>query len=190
MQNNIPNDAPEFTLPTPPKAPSVLSVLYKNLENVGFEEPAEYETNFSHVFNNYVPMTYSEEADSRITTISEYKDYFDEFANKFQDLAINTVEGLDVLDTFVQNIVDHASKIHENILTGTETYMPYLTKMDEDGTTVIPDEVILAIKIAITKPKENVPPMLVWVISSHTFKVNEEDQTKITMTKTLELFSE
>lgn len=165
--------------------------IFDKLKDIKFTKVHDDKSNLMYEHNEYIPILYTDDVESREDKVKEIKEYINELANKLLDESKNIFTDIDALPTFIDNVNNNSINIINKVTTGNEQYLPFINILEEDGKTIKPKSIILGIKIGITKTSKVFNrPMLIWVVSSHTWQTNEKDSTLIDFTETLELFSE
>lgn len=181
MNQETTNDQPLFEIPT----------ILDKIKDINFSKVQDDNSNLLYEHTEYIPILYTDDKELSLTKSNEIKKYIDQLANKLLDESKNIFANIDALPTFIGNVNSHSSAIIDKVINGNDQYLPFINVLEDDGKTISPKTIILAIKIGITKTTKvfNLP-MLIWVVSSHTWKENTDDSSKIDFTETLELFSE
>ena len=165
--------------------------IFDKLKDIKFTRVDDEKSNLLYEHIEYIPILYTDDKELSLSKSDEIKKYINELAEKLLDESKNIFDDIDALPTFIGNVNSHSSSIIDKVTSGNEQYLPFINVLEEDGKTISPKTIILAIKIGITKTTKVLNhPMLIWVVSSHTWEQNADDSGTVNFTETLELFSE
>lgn len=178
-----PPEMPEVPMQPEPESP------LEKIKKIRFERNKDTNYNFSHVYTEYIQVGAVNELEERTQRRDQMEEYFTALAKHLEVQARNIYKSIDILPTFVDSVVNTSSMVSKDILESNEPYTQFLTENDADGLPMAKN-VLLCIKIGITKNKAGELPMLVWVITSHAWVKSANDDTKIDLTNTIQLFSE
>lgn len=169
------------------------STLLDKIKDVFFIKTSDDKSNLMYENNSYFHIYYNSDKENvkHKETIDEIKVYIKALAEKLLVESKNIYENIDALPTFVDSVVTSTDTIIDNIQNCDDRYSPFISDLEEDQITIKDKPLVLAIKIGITKTNVVLPtPMLIWVVSSHSWKANEKDPSNFDLINTIELLSE
>lgn len=181
------------------QTPEVIEPLFKTpsildkIPEIRFSKVTNDKSNLEYEHDEHIFVYYKSDSEdqSHLEKVETIKQYISGLAHKLLEESKNIYPVIDALPTFIDNVVNHSNSIIDAVVSGSEKYSPYINDLEEDGITIKNKPVIMTVKIGITKTNPKSPvPMLIWVVTSHSWKANETDPNNFDLINTIELFSE